>query len=747
MTPRILIRCDASLSIGSGHVIRCRTLARKLRDGGADVLFLCRRQPGDLIALLEREFRVLILPEHSLVDCSGFVGRDLYSAWLGCTQIQDADDCLRTLDIHGVSDADWIVVDHYGIDAVWQSHVLNYSTGIVSARILAIDDLADRIHSADLLLDQNFFGADTDHRYEGLVSAHCCQLLGPSYALLGPEYSQLNQLVPSRNELRRVLVFFGGVDSENVTGRTLEALMHPALLHLAVDVVLGQQSPHRERIADLVAHRPHTTLHNPLPSLAGLISRADLAIGAGGATTWERACLKLPSLVVAIAANQLPFAEALHHAGHHEFLGYSSNVTMEQIRLALLSRIANPGPYAAGDDLTDGFGTSRVVLAMLGDLQAINLRLAKADDESAMFHITGDFTLNQTSSSSKLIGPFDQRKWFLEGLADPNRLIFLAVTADGCPIGQICFERQSSFEKDCPAVATISFFFDRCISGLRLPSILVELGLKKVEQHWGPAFVDVGGMNVINSSGNVHFHPPGFVKESLPSAVAPFSSIEAMALPISRITLLSDRGSWLNPYLPDLIYSLWQRGHAVRWIHSPADLVAGDVCLLLSCSRLLKDEQLEMHKHNLVVHESALPHGQGWSPMTWQILEGISCIPVTLMEAITDLDSGPIYLQDQIDLQGHELVDEWRDLQAQKTLELCLFWIDRYQEVVSAAQPQHGDSSYFPRRKPVDSQLNPNRSLVDQFNLLRVVDNHAYPAFFYWRGRKYKLQIQSIYDS
>ena len=103
-------------------------------------------------------------------------------------------------------------------------------------------------------------------------------------------------------------VFFGGVDPDNLTGRTLEVLLDPALAHLAVDV-LGRQSPHRQSVADLVAQRPFTTLHGPLPSLAGLIARADLAIGAGGATTWERACLKLPSLVVAIAENQAPFAE------------------------------------------------------------------------------------------------------------------------------------------------------------------------------------------------------------------------------------------------------------------------------------------------------------------------------------------------------------------------------------------------------------------------------------------------------
>jgi len=161
----------------------------------------------------------------------------------------------------------------------------------------------------------------------------------------------------------------------------------------------------------------------------------------------------------------------------------------------------------------------------------------------------------------------------------------------------------------------------------------------------------------------------------------------------------------------------------VRWIHDPALLAQGDVCLLLSCGRLLSAEQLALHRHTLVVHESALPQGQGWSPMTWQILEGARSIPITLFEATADLDAGRIYLQQQIKLQGHELVEEWRTLQAQATLELCLAWFDRYQEVVSAAQPQHGEASHYRRRRPADSQLDPERSLAEQFDLLRVVDN------------------------
>ena len=741
---RILVRCDASLSIGSGHVTRCRTLARTLQQRSAEIVFLCRRQPGDLIALLEKEFRVLTLPEQALSLCEGLEGRELYAAWLGCSQAQDAEDCLTVLSSTGLHCADWLLVDHYGLGAIWQSQVQVGLDSDVPCRLLVIDDLADRPHQADLLLDQNFFGSDTDQRYKGLVPAHCRQLLGPHYALLGPEYAQLQPLVSMRTELSRVLVFFGGVDPDNLTARALEALTHKDLEHLAVDVVLGRQSPHRNGVEALAAQRPFTRMHTTLPSLAGLIARADLGIGAGGATTWERACLKLPSLVVTIAANQTPFAAALHQAAHLQLLGDAATVSVEQIRSVLLARIADSVQHHrdAGGDLTDGFGASRLALAMLGPEEPITLRPADAEDEALLMRWGNDQQGRAHSFSTDSIAPSDCQHVSPQGRPDPNRLLLIAALVDGCPIGKICFERQSLSGEGVGGDVVVDFSLDRCVRGFGLEADLVRLGLQAMEQHWGPAIEAVPDALITNRAAHACLSRAGlFVQQPFsPIPLAVFGS-ESLALPPSRITLLSDRASWLNGYLSELIQALWKRGHAVRWIHNPEQLSAGDVCLLLSCGRLLSADQLALHRHNLVVHESDLPQGQGWSPMTWQILEGASCIPITLFEATAELDAGPIYLQQQIQLRGPELVEEWRAMQAKATLELCLAWLDRYQEIVAAARPQSGEPTHYHRRRPADSQLDPERSLVEQFNLLRVVDNQDYPAFFNWRGRSFQIHI------
>ena len=170
-------------------------------------------------------------------------------------------------------------------------------------------------------------------------------------------------------------------------------------------------------------------------------------------------------------------------------------------------------------------------------------------------------------------------------------------------------------------------------------------------------------------------------------------------------------------------------------------LGSGDFCFYLSCSQIVPSSILGNFAHNLVVHESDLPQGKGWSPLTWQILEGGNRIPVTLFEAVERVDSGDIYLQEWLEFEGHELLDELRQAQAVATLRLCQRFVDGYPEVLKGTRSQTGVESFYPRRRPRDSQLDVHRSLAEQFNLLRVVDNERYPAFFEYQNGKYLIKI------
>jgi methionyl-tRNA formyltransferase len=146
-------------------------------------------------------------------------------------------------------------------------------------------------------------------------------------------------------------------------------------------------------------------------------------------------------------------------------------------------------------------------------------------------------------------------------------------------------------------------------------------------------------------------------------------------------------------------------------------------------------------QHVLVVHESDLPEGRGWSPLTWQILDGADHIPVTLIEAAGAVDSGPVFAQRWITFGGHELIDELRAAQAEVTHALCRAFVDDYPDSAAQGREQTGEATYYPRRRPAHSELDPERSLAEQFNQLRVADNDRYPAFFEWHGQRYVLQI------
>ncbi|MFM7022525.1 MAG: hypothetical protein ACKOXB_06065 [Flavobacteriales bacterium] len=206
-----------------------------------------------------------------------------------------------------------------------------------------------------------------------------------------------------------------------------------------------------------------------------------------------------------------------------------------------------------------------------------------------------------------------------------------------------------------------------------------------------------------------------------------------------KVQILCDNiKSWIIPYAQQLNSEISSRGIDCTLLHDPKAVVQGDVLVMLSCEQIFKN--LHLNKHNLVVHESALPHGKGWSPLTWQVLEGKNQIPITLFEAVSSVDAGAIYISDVIELEGTELVEDLRKKQGLKTNEMVLQFLDAYPDIQGRAQ--EGESTFYARRGPADSELDINKSIAEQFNLLRVCDNEKYPAFFHYQGRKYKIKIE-----
>jgi len=206
-----------------------------------------------------------------------------------------------------------------------------------------------------------------------------------------------------------------------------------------------------------------------------------------------------------------------------------------------------------------------------------------------------------------------------------------------------------------------------------------------------------------------------------------------------KITILTDNpNSWILPYVEDLKKEL-NEVHQIEHVFKTSDIVGGDIMLVLSCEKILKAEYLKLHKSNVVVHPSKVPLGKGWSPLAWQVLEGCNDIPVSLFEAVEAVDAGDVYIVDYIKLEGHELNDEIKHQQGLLTMKMVKKYIDEFESMVGV--PQSGEETFYPRRRQKENELDVNKTIAEQFNLLRVVDNERYPAHFHLNGKKYILKI------
>lgn len=311
---KVFFRADASLHIGTGHVMRCLTLADALAARGAHCQFICCTHEGNLIDYIrQRGFRVHVLPllpsNESVADfshTSGVNAEPAHSHWLGASQAQDAVASALILAPH---QPDWLIVDHYALDVRWEQAQMPYSR-----RLMVIDDLADRPHVCDLLLDQTFGRNAADYR--PLVPSQCQLLCGSSYALLRPEFAALRPYSLQRrtqSQLRKLLINLGGVDKDNVTSQVLIALRaSPLPIDCEITVVMGTTAPWLKQVQQQAqAMFWPTSVLVGVSNMAQLMADSDLAIGAAGATSWERCCLGLPTIMLVLASNQQQVAQAL----------------------------------------------------------------------------------------------------------------------------------------------------------------------------------------------------------------------------------------------------------------------------------------------------------------------------------------------------------------------------------------------------------------------------------------------------
>jgi UDP-2,4-diacetamido-2,4,6-trideoxy-beta-L-altropyranose hydrolase len=355
---RVAIRVDASTDIGIGHVMRCLTLADALGARGACVRFVSRHLPRHLEEIVRRRGHEIVLTGATGPSPLDELG---HAEWLGTSQQADAD---ATADALGVERWDAAIVDHYALDVRWESAVRR-----VVQRIVVIDDLADRVHDCDILLDQNVY-AGMETRYADLVPRSCTQFIGPHYALVRPEFREWRaRVAPRAGAIERVLVAFGGVDAGDLTGSAIRALRSLPADGWKVDVVVGASHPRLHGVrADCAA--AGFALHVQSDRMAELMAAADLALGAAGSTSWERCAVGLPTVCAATAHNQVAIAQGLEEAGASLTVTGQGGIRDTDLVTALAALAEDPARVArmsrAAWDLVDGLGARRVADAVLG---------------------------------------------------------------------------------------------------------------------------------------------------------------------------------------------------------------------------------------------------------------------------------------------------------------------------------------------------------------------------------------------
>lgn len=361
----IAIRVDASLKMGTGHIFRMLTLAKQLERKGHEVVFVCRKLKGNLIAFVREDFPVIELaaPDDQ-VECSNTHCN--HGSWLEVDYESEIDQSRNAL-IEFLSDRaeskfDWLIIDHYAIEK-------QYQIGLKSTYcfVMQVDDLADREHCVDLLLDQNYYCLG-ESRYDDLVLSPTIRLCGPQYALLRDEFSLTrSHLSPYQHRLEqgRVVLFFGGIDIANETMKALQGLLRvESTDHF--DVIIGSNNPNKEQLQDFcVINADRVSLYIQVSNMMDYFAASYLYVGAVGATTWERCVLALPGLVCSVAHNQTQLAEDLNEINGHCYLGLNGQLTPDDYENAYRQLLTNVQPLVKQSEqcfqLVDGLGCERVV--------------------------------------------------------------------------------------------------------------------------------------------------------------------------------------------------------------------------------------------------------------------------------------------------------------------------------------------------------------------------------------------------
>tara|TARA_B100000963_G_scaffold142632_1_gene124137 strand:- start:7177 stop:9201 length:2025 start_codon:yes stop_codon:yes gene_type:complete len=667
-----IFRSDSAEFIGSGHIRRCLNIAKEIQERGSDSIFICNPYKGNINNEIKKNFKVLELPKMkiSLKEKEFYKNNNnqLYKDWLGCNEEEDAINSLNLiLKVKNII-IDWIIVDHYSLGEIWEKTIKNGLKNFnKNSKILVIDDLFNRKHYCEILLNQNYFTNINVEKYKNILGINSHLLLGPHYALLGKDYFGINNLNKKRKGIKRILIYFGGVEN-SIHYKVIESICEEKFSEIIFDYIISKSSKYYSYLKNIENNVENIYVHDIQETLADFILRSDLFIGAGGSTSLERLCLGIPSITIVLADNQKEISENLNNDKYINLIGNESSISHKIITKAIDDFINKKCVLKDGKELVDGYGTKRVVNNLLGINFPIKLSNKDFNDNFDKTKFRNDILnlkLSQTNHN-KIYKSLSNDNSEIDNIN--LKIIFYKFIFDDSsnPIGKLMFLINKS-----------NNLFSRLIFDNYSDDSQKQLFLKLI-----PLIFQSLRENVnLKNFGYIKLcHSNFYLLEKL---LYPHSIEKNLNKKIKFITILSDENSWLNEYIPYLITKLWFEEYEVRWIHNLNDFKKGDICLILSFSKSIQKQKLLFNKKNIVVYENDLQKDKGFSSISLKILEVKNKIINSLNEIDLSFHSSQIYNPESINLNKNELVDDWQKLKARKIILLCMEWIKNYPDKTS----------------------------------------------------------------
>ena len=442
---KVAFRVDSSFLIGSGHVMRCLTLADELRSQGIDTFFICREQKGHLGELImDRGYPLFVLSQPQTTSETGWTeNRGQYQTWIDVSDTIDAQQTLEVLKKKRT--CDWMVVDHYALTSAWHRRIKSFGS-----KIMVIDDLADRQYDCDLLLDQTFFRNKTD--YQGLISEKAQLLLGTEYALLRPDFYSLREKALTKRSsfegVKHVLISMGGVNTLDITKNILAGLETiPNIKYIVFDVVMGRKGEAYEEMKKYASSSSlNINVFAYVKNMADSMLQADLAIGTAGSSSWERCCLGLPALLISVADNQSFLVENLAKSGaiiqiqgKNEILSKNIAKAFETI-IGDVKRIKKMSQVAF--EMCDGMGTKRTVDAMTSS-SGLFIRKANVKDTQLIYEWQSAPSTRKYCRNPQIPSLSEYKKWMKDVISDLNRELMVLTASEG-PVGLVRMDKLDS---------------------------------------------------------------------------------------------------------------------------------------------------------------------------------------------------------------------------------------------------------------------------------------------------------------